>query len=380
MQPAIVINGRFLTQPMTGVQRFAVEAIKAIDGLIDSGEYASLDGHIEILAPAGAREFPLRHIPVRRCGIGRGYFWEQMELPLHVRGRFLVNLCILGPLLVRHQMVVVHDATVRALPWNFSPSFRAVYNFLIPNLCRRSRCAVTVSEFSRRELGKWYGLDYTKMPVCFEGGDHLADLAPDRSIVERLGLAGRKFFLTVGIGRNKNVENLIEAFHRAGLPDTALVLTGKRYGWNGGMISPANMDGVIQAGHVNDAELRALYEQAVALTFPSRYEGFGLPPVEAMTCGCPVIISDQPALVEVAGGAALQCGPDDVDALAGLMRQVHDDAPLRTKMIDAGRVRAAKFTWRATARILLDLCLSFSAGNEVERASIKTAHVSSARP
>jgi glycosyltransferase involved in cell wall biosynthesis len=137
---------------------------------------------------------------------------------------------------------------------------------------------------------------------------------------------------------------------------------------------------VIQAGHVNDAELRALYEQALALTFPSRYEGFGLPPVEAMTCGCPVIISDQPALVEVAGGAALQCGPDDVDALAGLMRRVHDDAPLRTKMIDAGRARAAKFTWRATARILLDLCLSFSTGNEVERTSIKAAHVSSARP
>lgn len=379
MQPAIVINGRFLTQPMTGVQRFAVEAIKAIDGLIDDGEYAALDGHIEILVPAGAREFPLRHIPVRHCGIGRGYFWEQIELPLHARGRFLVNLCILGPLVVRHQMVVIHDATVRALPWNFSPSFRAVYNFLIPNLCRRSRCAVTVSEFSRCELGKWYGLDNSRMPVCFEGGDHLADVTPDRSIVDRLGLDGRQFFLTVGIGRNKNVENLIEAFHRAALPDTALVLTGKRYAWNGGMISPANMDGVIQAGHVNDAELRALYERALALTFPSRYEGFGLPPIEAMTCGCPVIISEQPALVEVAGDAALRCGADEVDALAGLMRRVRDDASLRTKMIEAGRARAAQFTWRSTARILLDLCLSCCAGNEAGRTPIRTHRVSSVR-
>ena len=364
---------------MTGVQRFAFETIKAIDGLIDSGEYAALDGHIEILAPAGARAFPLRHIPVHHCGIGRGYFWEQIELPLHARGRFLINLCILGPLLLRHQMVVVHDATVRALPWNFSPSFRAVYNFLIPNLCRRSQCAVTVSEFSRRELGKWYGLDAGRMPVCFEGGDHLSDVTPDRSIVDRLDLAGRKFFLTVGIGRNKNVENLIEAFHRAALPDTALVLTGKRYAWNGGMISPANMDGVIQAGHVNDAELHALYEQALALTFPSRYEGFGLPPIEAMTCGCPVIISTQPALVEVAGDAALQCNPNDVDALAGLMRQVHDNAGLRTKMIEAGRARAAQFTWRSTARILLDLSLACCAGKEADRAALKTTRISSAR-
>jgi hypothetical protein len=82
MQPRFAINGRFLTQPMAGVQRWAIQATKAIDALIDSGEYAALQGQIEILAPASARDFPLRHIPLRRCGFGGGYFWEQMELPL----------------------------------------------------------------------------------------------------------------------------------------------------------------------------------------------------------------------------------------------------------------------------------------------------------
>jgi len=357
MLPKIAINGRFLTQPQTGVQRFAIEVVKAIDGLIESGEYAALQGRIELLAPTSAREFPLRHIPMRRCGIGHGYFWEQVEFPLHAAGRLLLNLCILGPLTVRRQIVVVHDATVRALPSTFSARFRAAYNFLIPALCRRSRCAVTVSEFSRREIGKWYGVDVSRMPVCFEGGDHLTEVAADHLILDRHGLAGRKYFLGVGIGRNKNVETLTAAFQKAGLSDTHLVLTGQRYNWNGGSKTDARIEGIHRVGHVSDPELRALYEQAVALVFPSRYEGFGLPPVEAMTCGCPVIISNQQALREVCGDAALHCNADAADELARLMRLVHDDPARRTEMIAAGRARASQFTWRSTARTLLDICL-----------------------
>lgn len=364
MPPEIAINGRFLTQPMTGVQRFAIEVVKAIDGLIASGEYAALDGRIKLFAPASAREFSLRHIPLRRCGVGSGYFWEQVEFPLHAAGRLLLNLSILGPVAVRRQVVVVHDATVRALPSTFTVPFRAVYNFLIPQLCRRARCAVTVSEFSRREIGKWYGVDVSRMPVCYEGGDHLDGVTADRSILDRLDLRGRKFFLSVGIGRNKNVQMLINAFHRAGLSDTRLVLTGRRYTWNPGHVIERQMDDVLEAGHVTDAELRALYEQALAMTFPSRYEGFGLPPVEAMTCGCPVIISNQPALLEVCGEAALHCDVDDWEELARLMCLVHDDPVRRAAMIAAGRARASRFTWRSTARALLDICIQADSANE----------------
>lgn len=358
MQSRICINGRFLTQPMVGVQRFAIEVVRAIDQLIDSGEYGSLDGQIEIVAPASARDFPLRHIPVRRCGLSSGYFWEQVEFPLHARGRLLLNLCVVGPVAVRHQIVVVHDATVRALPTNFSTRFRAAYNFLIPRLCRRARYAVTVSEFSRREIGRWFGVNVSKMPVCFEGGDHLINVTADHSIFDRLDLAGRKFFLCVGVGKNKNIHGLVAALHKTGLSDALLVTTGQRYAWISGRPNNADAQGVCNAGYVTDAELRALYERALALVFPSRYEGFGLPPVEAMTCGCPVIISTQPALVEMAGDAALQCDADDVDELARLMRRVHDEPALRDSLIAAGRARAARFTWQSTARILLNLCRS----------------------
>ena len=95
--PRIAINGRFLTQRSSGVQRFAMEAIKAIDALLD-GDYAALKGRIEIFAPREARDFPLKNIPLRRVGFSSGYAWEQFEFPFHAAGRLLLNLCMLGPL------------------------------------------------------------------------------------------------------------------------------------------------------------------------------------------------------------------------------------------------------------------------------------------
>lgn len=356
--PRIAINGRFLTQGLSGVQRFGGEIIKAIDALLDTDAYRALKGRIEIVAPPKARDFPLKNIPLRRCGWSNGYLWEQVEFPLHAAGALLLNLCMLGPVAVRRQVVVVHDATVKALPGNFSWRFRTAYSLLIPLLCRRAAQAVTVSEFSRREIDKLYGVNTEAMPICSEGGDHITAAPADDSAIERFGLAGRKFFLSVGANsRNKNIEVLAAAFSQAKLDNTLLVLTGKRDSAVFGKLSEVNSAAVKNVGHVNDRELRALYEHALALVFPSRYEGFGLPPIEAMMCGCPVIISDQPALVEVGGGATLGCGMDDVAGLARLMRDVHDDDALRGKFAAAGRERAARYTWAAAARRLLDHCI-----------------------
>ena len=360
--PRIAINGRFLTQRASGVQRFAAEAIKAIDALLDSDAYRALQGRIEILAPPKARDFPLKNIPLRRVGFFSGYIWEQFEFPLHAGGRLLLNLCMLGPLIARHQIVVVHDATVRALPNNFSPRFRAAYGFLIPRLCRRADLVVTVSEFSRQEIGKWYGADIDTMPICYEGGDHIKAVAPDLSVLDRLDLRGCKFFLGVGVdSSNKNIVKVVEAFQAAKLGDTKLVLTGARDPRVFGHFGDIQSAGVRMIGYVSDEELRALYEYALALVFPSLYEGFGLPPVEAMTCGCPVLISEQPALVEVCDDAALRCEANDVAALNRHLRALNDDAALRDRMSTAGRERVRRFTWAATARSLLDHCLALGA-------------------
>src|SRR6185437_14705974 len=226
--PRIAINGRFLTQRASGVQRFAMEAIRAMDTLLYR-DYAALKGRIEIFAPAKARDFPLKNISLRRVGFSSGYAWEQFEFPFHAAGRLLLNLCMLGPLVTKHQLVVVHDATVRALPENFSPRFRAAYGFLLPRLCRRAELPVTVSEFSRQEIGKYYGADIARMPVCHEGGDHMTAVAADLSMLQRLDLVGRKFFLGVGVdSANKNIATVVAAFHKAKLDGAVLVLTGAK--------------------------------------------------------------------------------------------------------------------------------------------------------
>ena len=358
MDQKIVINGRFLTQRMVGVQRFAIEVVKIIDGLIESGEYAALKGRVEILAPPAARDFPLRHIPVRRVGIGGSYFWEQLVLPLYARGSLLLNFCSLGPVVTRDQIVVIHDATPAARPQNFTRLFCFLYNFLIPRLCRRALAIGTVSEFSRSELGKWYGADTGKIKVCYVGADHISRIVPDHSVIERLALEGRKFFLGVGAGNNKNAETVIAAMNKAGLDDTWLMITGYRNAKVNGQEVKIESNNLHPTGYVTDEELRSLMEHALALVSPSRYEGFGLPPVEGMLVGCPAIVSNTPAMVEICGDAALHCDADDVDGLARLLRIVHDDPAKRTELIAAGRARAARYTWEATTRTLLGLCLA----------------------
>jgi glycosyltransferase involved in cell wall biosynthesis len=201
----------------------------------------------------------------------------------------------------------------------------------------------------------------------------VAAVPPDDSIIDRLGLRGRKYFLSVGAGNNKNVETVIAAFKKANLTDALVVVTGYRQQRVNGSRDDILTEGVRNAGYVSDAELHALYQNALALVCPSRYEGFGLPPVEAMACGCPVIVSNQPALLEICGAAALHCDADDSVELSRLMRVIHDDPIQRARLIAAGRDRVARFTWRATARVLLDVCVQ--AASTQDRARLATQNV-----
>ena len=356
----VFINGRFLTQRQTGVQRMALETVRAIDGLL--GTEAGRGLKVTLLAPGAAKAPAFEHIAVRKGGLfGSGYGWEQLDLPRLALGGVLLNLCNLGPVVKRRQVVVVHDATPRVMPQAFSRSFRLTYRVLVPLLGMVAARLVTISEFSRREIALWYGIPAGRLAICAEGGEHIVRQPADREVLRKNGLEGRPFFLAVGVGsRNKNTELVAAAFERAGLVDVHLVMTGmrERRVHQGADDRTFASKIVHYVGHVSDAELRALYEQALALIYPSRYEGFGLPPLEAMTCGCPVVISDQPALLEIAGDneAVLVTGMDDVEGLAAKLARLAQDADLRRRLSERGRAHAARFTWKNTAAVLLKLC------------------------
>jgi len=356
----VFINGRFFTQRQTGVQRMAQETVRAIDGLLGTDAGRGLE--VTMLAPNGATVPAFDHIAVRKGGLFKGgYGWEQLDLPRLALGGVLLNLCNLGPIAKHRQVVVVHDATPRVMPEAFSPAFRLTYRVLVPLLGVIAARLVTISEFSRREITQWYGIRGERLAICAEGGEHILRQPADRGVLQKNGLEGRPFFLAVGVGsRNKNTELVTAAFERAGLADVHLVMTGarERRVHQGAEDRTFASEVIHYVGHVSDAELRALYEHALALIYPSRYEGFGLPPLEAMTCGCPVVISDQPALLEITGDsdAVLVTGMDDVDGLAQKMARLAQDADLRRRLSERGRAHAARFTWGSTAAVLLKLC------------------------
>lgn len=356
----VFINGRFLTQRQTGVQRMALETVRALDGLLATEAGRGLE--VTLLVPRGATVPPFRHIAVRKGGVfSGGYGWEQLDLPCLALGGVLLNLCNLAPVAKHRQVVVVHDATPRVMPQAFSRSFRLAYRVLVPLLGIVAARLVTISEFSRREITRWYGIPAKRLAICAEGGEHILRQPADRGVLEKNGLEGRRFFLAVGVGsRNKNTELVAAAFERAGLADVDLVMTGARERRVHREAEDRSFASKVvhYVGHVSDAELRALYEHALALVYPSRYEGFGLPPLEAMTCGCPVVISDQAALLEIAGDseAVLVTGMDDVEGLAGKMARLAQDSDLRQRLSERGRAHAARFTWENTAAGLLKLC------------------------
>lgn len=353
----VFINGRFASQELTGVQRSAVELLRALDQRLGDARAGAPLHLFRLLTPAGASRLPeLHHIPVRRVGKHSGHLWEQLELPLYARGGLLLSLGNAGPLAKRKQIVTIHDASVFVVPETYSPAFRLWYQLLLPLLGRTVLRVVTVSQFSRSELARHAKIPVTKVAVIPNGAEHILNAAADVRILEKVGVIPGRFILAVGSqSPHKNFQLVGQGFERLARNDLHLVVAG---GQNRRIFEPtsgAGLAGAKMVGYVTDGELRALYETAACFVFPSRYEGFGLPPLEAMACGCPVVVSRGGALEEVCGNAALYCDPDDPDTLVECIRRILDESGLSARLKSEGRARAAEFTWHRAATALLRL-------------------------
>ena len=356
----LTLNGRFLTQRITGVQRYALEMLLAIDALLAKGKSSTLL-EAELLVPPNAPEnLPtLQTIAIRRVGRLHGHPWEQVELPRFARG-LVLNFCNTFPVALGRQVVVVHDASIYACPEGYTGPFRAYYRTLFAIAARRPGIRIaTDSEFSRMELKRFAEFNPSRMTVIPCGANHWDNIKPDTGILDRLNLTKRRFLLAVGsANKNKNIARLIKAYLKLDRQDVPLVLAG---GANSNVFSGVEFeksDQLIRTGYLSDAELAALYSNAWAFVFPSLYEGFGLPPLEAMHFGCPVICSRAASVPEVAGDAALYCNAQDVDDIAACLRKVIEDEALRRSLTERGALQAAKFTWQSSAEKMLQLALT----------------------
>jgi glycosyltransferase involved in cell wall biosynthesis len=353
----IFVNGRFGSQPVTGVQRYAGELLRALDRELDRGTGELAQFSFQLLAPVGATRLPpLEHIAVRHVGRLSGHRWEQVELPWFARGGLLANLANTGPLLHRSQVVTIHDASAFAIPEAYSPAFRRWYRFLLPALGKVARRVVTDSEFSKAELMRYARIPGEKLRVIPLSGEHIRSVEADRRILDRWSLRPHSYLLTVGShSPHKNLAVVAEAVERLGSREFDVVVAG---GLNPRVFrtNPIRWGpGVKLTGYVSEGELRALYENAGCFVYPSLYEGFGLPPLEAMSCGCPVIVSQAASLPEVCGSAAVYMDPRAAGSVSSSIIRVMHDPELQERLRGLGRRRAPEFTWARSATALMQV-------------------------
>lgn len=354
MKKKLFVNGRFLTQPLSGMQRYAQELITALDELFD--EDARLLGQFDpvVFVPRIEHRRPAwKHFSIAETGRMKGHAWEQIELGWAAKGGILLNLTSAGPLLHSKSVLVMHDAGVFAHPEHFSKTYGMWHRFLRPKLARRAWKLVTISEFSRRELAKYCRVPADAFTIIGDSAEHILKVTPDTAILARNDLTPGNYALTVGNQTpNKNIAFAVKAFLDAEIPGWKLAVAG------GGSDRIFGQDGlqdhasIVKLGRVSDEELRALYENAGVFLFPSRYEGFGVPPLEAILLGCPVISSDTSAMPEILSGCATLCSIQDTLFFRETLRMIVSQRPRSGDLLRFSEEIGRRYNWKTAAKIL----------------------------
>ncbi|HEX7761898.1 MAG TPA: glycosyltransferase family 1 protein [Caulobacteraceae bacterium] len=334
MTSMLAVNGRFRGQRLSGVQRVAGELVGRL-----------VTPH-DLLRPSG------------ESSGGAGYAWEQFRLPIDLRGRLLWSPCNIGPVCVGRQVLTIHDAAVLDHPEWFSRTFVNTYRAIWRALVSRVAGLVTVSDYSRRRLCEHFGRPPASVHVVANAaGDRFSpacDEAVD-SVRSMVGIEDRPYFLTLGtLEPRKNLQLVLKAWVRARpqLPKGARLLMIGAKG-SAAVFSGDNLDlaaeGVVALGHVDDLLLPALLSGSWGLLYPSLYEGFGLPILEAMACGTPTVTTGLTSLPEVAGDAALYVDSTDDADLAGAIVRLAASEDLRQTLRAKGLERARAYSWSRSA-------------------------------
>jgi glycosyltransferase involved in cell wall biosynthesis len=375
--PRLLINGKFSAQPTTGVQRYATELLCALDGRIAKGGWAGPPPLL--LQPPGARPLSLTAIETRTLPGPRGlrhargtlHAWEQIALPRALRAEppgdaVLLSLAGSAPGLLARQIVTFHDAAVFDHPKAYGFAFQRWYRALFRHLGPRVLKVLTNSDFSRGRLVEALGLSTDRIAIVPGGGDHLSRVVADEGALQRHGLRPQRYLLVVAsLSPTKNFAALQRAFSglarregitlvRVGGADPYVFAgeSGEPDWARSGPETESDPTGVRCLGKIDDAALKSLLANALALVQPSVYEGFGLPPLEAMALGCPVAVARAGSLPSVCSDAALYFDPHDDDSIARSLQQLIDDEALRRKLRAAGQARASSFRWGAAAERL----------------------------
>lgn len=357
----VLINGRFLVQPATGVQRVSREFTMAADRLLAEGRFPGLA--LRLIAPEGADFAPLRlrAIATEHLAGGRGYRWEQLALARRTGDRALISLGNAAPVasMIRNRpiAVMIHDQSYKLFPQDYSRAYRLAHSGMDRVILARARPLFTVSATEAAAI-RAGNPGLTRNIIIAPNGSWIEDAGP-KTVSPR---PAHGFGLSVGGFADR--KNFIGAFHTA----IALAERGTEFRFVGAPTAEARRmlaqasevarSRIRYLGYVDNDDLTDLYRNAAFLLYPSFYEASGLPPSEAMTFGCPVVVSDLPVMHERCGDAALYCDPHDVASIIAATSRIIDDPVLAADLAIRGHTRAQGFTWRRQAEIILDAVAS----------------------
>ena len=354
----IIINGRFLLHKVTGVERYARELVSALDDVIsESGQEADTpDLEFEMAIPPETESIPVyQNIAVHRIGKLSNRMWEHISFPAYVKSRkgIALNLCNVAPLPFPG-VSTVHDMKPIVHPEYYSRKFVLWYRLLFANELRRSRMILTGTKFSAKEIMRFYHIKSHRIHLIPEGWQHFERIQYDENALERYGLKRREYFFSMGSrDPGKNLKWIIASARRN--PKMVYAVSGNvnRDVFSGSDADvEQDMDRGLQKqevqmpenirflGYVRDEEAKTLMRECKAFLFPSFYEGFGLPPLEALSAGCPcIVVSDIPVMREIFEEEAVYIDPNTVNEFA--CRRSNAEKILK------------KYSWKKSAKKLL---------------------------
>lgn len=349
----IAINSRFLTQKLTGVQRFAIELSIHLK--------AKLGDEVVFLTPANIIHFSVANqLNAKSIGKNSGPLWEQWDLPNYLRKIGSPLLLCFGntaPILYKNKIDTLHDITFIRYPNTFSRKFLFYYKSMIPLILRNSKHLFTVSEFSKTEIASYYHIDPKKISVIYNAVNPIF-----RPVIDRK-LRDEKYVIAVSsLKENKNFIIAYQAYMlaRRRISGLKFYIVGDVYSDSfkkqDSFINKLKADKDVRIlGRISDEELIRYYSNAQVFVFPSIYEGFGIPVLEAQACECPVVAAASSSLPEVLGYSALLCNPNKPEHFADSICKIMEDEVLRKRLIKSGHENIERFSWKESAGKIIQI-------------------------